>query len=205
MLDYIVLGMIFDEPLTGYDIKKYINAGVGNFYRVSHGNLYPTLKRLTDKKLALLDEQNYGNRVKKYYTASDAGKKEFMDWLATPFDFSLGGSAFLAKIYFFGRLPEESYKKQLAEYEMHYRQSLQKLQEMEKSVLMEEDVTIDYFMKSTLYFGIRNTQNAIEWLSHIIEKKSLPEFIGNKSEEKWYNAKTKKTQQTRTGQIGHCG
>ena len=74
MLDYIALGMVLDEALTGYDIKKEIEAGVGNFYTASYGSLYPALKKLSDKGYLTMTEQLQGNRVKKYYEATERGK-----------------------------------------------------------------------------------------------------------------------------------
>lgn len=178
MLDNIVLGMILDEPRTGYDIKKLIEAGVGNFYKVSYGNLYPALKRLADERLVTLDEQTHGKKVKKYYIATDDGKKSFMEWLSIPFDHSLGGEALMVKIFFFGRLPEDARRRQLGEYEVHFRQSLRKLMAMEKAILKEEGETVDYFEISTLYLGIRNTQIAIDWVKYIMRQKPLPDFLG---------------------------
>ena len=49
MLDYIILGMVLNEDLTGYDIKKFIENGIGVFYKASYGSLYPALKKLTEK------------------------------------------------------------------------------------------------------------------------------------------------------------
>jgi len=174
--------MILDGQLTGYDIKKDIEAGVGNFYKVSFGNLYPALKRLTDKGLVTLDEQTHGNRVKKYYMATEEGKKDFMEWLSTPFDYSLGGEALMTKIFFFGYLPEKARKQQLHEYEIYYHQSLRKLRTLEKTILDKEGEKVDYFMMSTLYYGIRKIKIAIEWFKHITEGKPLPDFVGQDDE-----------------------
>ena len=174
MIDYIVLGMVQDEALTGYDVKKGIEAGIGNFYKVSYGNLYPALKRLTDKALVTMTETPQCGRKKKYCQATPLGKNTFMEWLALPFDFTLGAGALLAKIYFFGKLSEDMRNQQLQAYELYYRQSLQKLRAMEKTLDTEDS---DYFMQSTLYFGIRNIQTAIEWFKHIKEQKPLGEFV----------------------------
>lgn len=176
MIDYIILGMVQNEVLTGYEIKKWMEGGIGNFYKASYGSLYPALKRLTDKKLVTMNEKPQGGRTKKYYKTTELGKEAFMEWLSLPFDFSLGGSALMAKIYFFGHLSDELRKQRLGEYEMYYTQSLQKLRTMEKDISNTE-VDVDYFMLSTLYFGIRNTQTAIEWFRHVAEQKPLSEFI----------------------------
>ena len=77
MLDYIALGMVLDEALTGYDIKKEIEAGVGNFYTASYGSLYPALKKLSDKGYLTMMEHLHGSRIKKYYVATALGKAAF--------------------------------------------------------------------------------------------------------------------------------
>jgi len=175
MLEHIIIGTILDDELTGYDIKKQVETGVGNFYKVSYGSLYPTLKKLVDKDFLIKNEQKEGKRAKIYYRATDSGKEAFQEWLNSPFDFSLGAPSLVVKIYFFGRLPKEARKQQLQEYEMYYRQSLRKLKALGKRVSEKENM--DYFMLSTLYYGIRNMQTAIEWLKHIGEEKKLSEFI----------------------------
>lgn len=50
MLEFIALGMVLEGDLTGYDIKKAIENGIGVFYKASFGSLYPALKRLTEKR-----------------------------------------------------------------------------------------------------------------------------------------------------------
>ena len=64
MFDYITLGMVLREELTGYDIKKKIESGIGNLYKASHGSLYPALNKLTDKGYLVMTEQMQGNRKK---------------------------------------------------------------------------------------------------------------------------------------------
>ena len=44
MLDYILMGMVLETELTGYDIKKEVESSIGNFYKVSMGVCTPHLK-----------------------------------------------------------------------------------------------------------------------------------------------------------------
>lgn len=176
MLDYIALGMVLDETLTGYDIKKEIEAGVGNFYTASYGSLYPALKKLTAKGYLTMSEQIHGNRTKKYYIATELGKSAFLEWLSTPFDPSSGSDSLLARIYFFGELPEDIRNQQLAEYELYHQQILRKLQVIEQMFSISTDDN-DYYELSTLYLGLQHLQDSIRWFRHIIEQKPLSEFI----------------------------
>jgi len=82
------MGMVLHEPMTGYDIKKNIEMSIGNFFMVSHGQLYPALKKLTEKKYLTMEEDAQGGRVKKYYQITESGENAFLDWLAAPTDFN---------------------------------------------------------------------------------------------------------------------
>ena len=64
VLEYVVMGTVLHKPSTGYDIKKEIEAGIGNFFKSSYGNLYPTLKKLTKKGFLTLAEQTQVDRLK---------------------------------------------------------------------------------------------------------------------------------------------
>lgn len=39
MLESLILGMVINEDLTGYDIKKLIETSIGTFYKASFGSL----------------------------------------------------------------------------------------------------------------------------------------------------------------------
>lgn len=175
MLDYLAMGMVLDNALTGYDIKKEIEAGIGNFYTASYGSLYPALKRLTDKGYLGMSEQTHGNRQKKYYEATELGKTAFHEWLSSPFDPSSSSASLLARIYFFGELPDDIRKQQLQEFELYHQQILRKLQAMKKKLSTSTDN--DYYELSTLYLGLQHLQDSIRWFRHLIEKKPLSEFI----------------------------
>jgi len=176
MLDYIALGMVLDEALTGYDIKKEIEAGVGNFYTASYGSLYPALKKLSDKGYLTMTEHLHGNRVKKYYEATDLGRTAFLEWLSSPFDPNSSSDSLLARIYFFGVLPEDLRKQQLQEYELYHQQLLRKLEVMERHFSTSADDS-EYFELSTLYLGLQHLQDSIRWFQHIREKKPLSAFL----------------------------
>ena len=176
MLDYIAMGMVLHEKLTGYDIKKEIEAGVGNFYTASYGSLYPALKKLTDKGYLTMTEQMHGNRAKKYYEVTEEGKTAFLVWLATPFDPNARSDSLLARIYFFGELPEETREQQLRAYELYHEEVLQKLKAMERHFSAPAEAS-DYFELSTLYLGLQHLQDTIRWFRHIREGRPLIEFL----------------------------
>jgi len=171
------MGMLLREALTGYDIKKEIEAGIGNFYKASYGSLYPALKKLAAKGHLTMTEAAEGNRQKKYYQTTELGRKVFLEWLSTPLDSETNGDSQLAQLYFFGELPRDVREQRLLEYEFHAQRILRELQAVEKQFFIETPDDRDYFELSTLYYGIQNIQNTIRWLRHIREQKPLSDFL----------------------------
>jgi DNA-binding PadR family transcriptional regulator len=178
MLDYIILGMVLNEDLTGYDIKKYIDNGIGVFYQASYGSLYPALKKLTEKGCLVMYEEPRGGRQKKFYKLTDEGKKIFMNWLVSPMNVLDGTNSHLAKVYFFDKLPPDIRDRQLLEHEINNTNYLRKLQALETGFKEMENKDCFYYKLSTLYYGICITQETIRWCRHIRAGKPLSELMG---------------------------
>lgn len=183
MFDYLVIGMVLHEKLTGYDIKKRIEQGIGNLYKASHGQLYPALKKLTNKGYLTMNEQMQGKRLKKYYIATETGKTVFIDWLSAPFDKNTDGDNYLVKIFLIGELPKDIRTKRLQEYEFYTQQLLQQLQVIEKQLPTEKLSDRDYFELSAFYFSYQLLQNTIHWIQYIKDERPFASFLQNEGDE----------------------
>ena len=177
MLDYIILGMLYDDNLTGYDIKKYIENGIGVFYKASYGSLYPALKKLTEKGFLTMYEEPLGGRQKNYYKITNVGKKGFLDWLVLPINVLDGTNTHFAKVYFFDKLSSDIRERQLLEYEINNENYLRKLQALENDFDKMDNKDCFYYKLSTLYYGICITQETLRWCRHIREGKPLRTLI----------------------------
>ena len=117
MFEEIILGIIIEKDLAGYDIKKVIENSFGVFYKASYGSLYPALKRMVQKGYVTNYDESQGGRKKIFYHITEDGKQRFFEWLTTPMEVLDGTNPNLAKVYFFGKLSEEDRKQQLLIYE----------------------------------------------------------------------------------------
>lgn len=45
---YALLGLLSMGPMSGYDMKQLSEWSVGHFWREGYGQIYPSLKRLTE-------------------------------------------------------------------------------------------------------------------------------------------------------------
>lgn len=97
LLEYILLGMLMEGTMSGYDLKKTIDSTVGTFYKASYGSLYPALKRLADKGMVTLTETD-NSKNKKLYTLLPSGRIAFLEWLSGPMQ--SGRNEQLIRIFF---------------------------------------------------------------------------------------------------------
>ncbi len=176
MLEYIVLGMVNYEDMTGYDIKKYIESGISVFYKASFGSLYPILKKLANKGLVAMYESNHGGRKKNYYHITDEGRKAFEIWLETPIMIDDGNGTQLVKIYFYDLLQEDKRRELLNRYRENNVTYLKGLYELEEQYVNTRNKDCYYYKLSVLYYGIRIIKETIKWCDDIIERKDLSEI-----------------------------
>ncbi|WNS46126.1 helix-turn-helix transcriptional regulator [Paenibacillus sp. MMS20-IR301] len=174
MLEHILLGMLMEGTMSGYDLKKTIDQSVGIFYTASFGSLYPALKRLTDKGLISLTETD-NSKNKKLYTLLPSGRKEFLDWLAGPFQ--SGRNEQLIRIFFFDYLEEEIRQQRLGEYLNKMEIEIRTLEAV-KGIVEGELATIpnpeDYYYRvSVLSYGLQHFRMEQQWLRDIKERKNL--------------------------------
>jgi DNA-binding PadR family transcriptional regulator len=80
---YVILGFLAtkDKPLSGYDIKQWIDRSVRFFFAASFGQIYPELKKLEAAKLVEGVANATGGRARTEYTITEAGHAELRTWL----------------------------------------------------------------------------------------------------------------------------
>lgn len=110
-----ILGLVFDAPRTGYDIKRFYAETIHNFWNISDGQLYPTLRKMNDAGLISREVVVQERTANKHlYSITDEGKRVFLDWLREPVDkFQEMREPFLLKMFFFSRLSKEEVREHL--------------------------------------------------------------------------------------------
>ena len=81
-LEYALLGLLHQQPQSGYDLRKiFATTALGN-YSSSPGAIYPALRRLEAR--GLIDgeiDSTTEMRPRKVFSPSDSGRVLFRDWL----------------------------------------------------------------------------------------------------------------------------
>lgn len=82
---YTVLGCLTIEPMSGYDIKRYLERSVVHFWSESYGQIYPALRELENAELVVgREEPGERGRPRRVYRITDAGREELCRWLEKP-------------------------------------------------------------------------------------------------------------------------
>ena len=83
---YVILGFLTkaDHPLSGYDIKQWVDTSVRYFFAASFGQIYPELKKLNEAGLIEGESNATGGRARTEYSITEAGRDELRKWLLQP-------------------------------------------------------------------------------------------------------------------------
>ncbi len=87
-LEYFILGILTINPMTGYDIKKYLDTE-GRFgrKRAPLSQIYNTLKRMVDNGWVTFEEEvREGKPDIKIYHNTEVGQETLLDYLHSPIE-----------------------------------------------------------------------------------------------------------------------
>lgn len=74
-LKYVILRLLRNKPMHGYEVMRALEEESGGWYRASPGSVYPTLQMLEDQGYVVAKEQD----GKKVYTITDAGREYLVE------------------------------------------------------------------------------------------------------------------------------
>lgn len=84
-LRYFILGLISQQPMSGYDIKQFTEAMSWLIGSPSCGGLYPALQMVLRDGLVTVEViPGQGRPPRKIYTITDAGRVALREWTRNP-------------------------------------------------------------------------------------------------------------------------
>lgn len=139
---YVILGMLSIKPMSGYEIKYWISVGVGHFWNISYGQIYPNLKRLEQEGLAsCITEKNESRPDKKVYSIKEEGRAALINWLSEPIDFcgSVKGNLLLLKLYLGSATTPDVILRHVQDYKKHMTSKLEQLDRLDQDRAAAEE------------------------------------------------------------------
>ena len=118
VLSLAILGMLAEQPLHGYQIRKRLGNELGPFRALSYGSLYPCLKRMVaDGLLTLAEDDGDGRgsrRSRIAYSLTDAGKAQLEGELASAGAHAWDDDAFDVRFSMFGKTDSATFTVEVA-------------------------------------------------------------------------------------------
>lgn len=176
---YALLGLLSIRPMTGYDMKKFINEGLRFFWTESFGNIYPTLKKLEKENLAEKTiEQRLGKSDRIIYKITKTGLDELQKWLMEATEVAIVRDEHLLKLFFSKELTVEEIIKQVNYIKQKINLDLKVLREMEisfekKSNKSKQDLLFYIILRK----GIIINNASVAWCEESIKNLLNYEYV----------------------------
>jgi len=162
-----ILGLLYDSPRTGYEIKRFYTETVRNFWNISDGQLYPTLRKMHDEGLVhkkVIPQTKTAN--KNLFSITSEGKKKFLNWLKEPvLKFQEMREPLLIKMFFFDKLTKDDIAMHLKAQMAVNKHMLEELHEVEE--IYEEEFT--EYRKLISEAGIFFLELRVLWISRMMD------------------------------------
>jgi DNA-binding PadR family transcriptional regulator len=156
---YVILGMIRNEPRSGYEIKALVDDTTRFFWAASYGQIYPELKRLSEAGLVEGADVPTGGRRRTVYEITADGEEELQAWLRKPPSTYEMRDEGLLKLFFADALPREEAVSILGAMRAHRLAVAEQLHRMEPKALEKDDP----FPLIVLRGGIEFTEWFADW------------------------------------------
>lgn len=190
MLELAILGLLKEQQLHGYELKKRLQETLGPLSSVSFGSLYPALARLEAAGAVTVVESASAaapipatgslggeaaafrarhatrrrGRSRKVYAVTPRGEELFEELLAADSASGDDDRAFNLRLAFARHLPPEA---RLGMLERRRAQLVERLARA-RAVLRARTGRVDPYERSVMEHNTRSTEHDISWLDHLI-------------------------------------
>ena len=167
---YVILGLLTESPLSGYDIKKIIDIRFKFFWNESYGQIYPELKRMI--KNGLVESVAIeSDRGKQLYRITNKGYEELKKWMLLEPDTETIRLEILLKRYFAGIVEPEVMVNHIKQFMLQHKKELFILNQFKTELETIDDPSHNHSdILSVIDFGIKTNAAYLEWSHETIQK-----------------------------------
>ncbi len=157
-----LLGYLDVAPMTGWDLDRFVQASIGNFWNVTRSQIYRELRTLTEGGYVKAGDAGPRDRVP--YAITSKGRKAFEAWISQAPPPEVIRSRLLLTIFFGHHLPTARLREIVdAERDRHHA-TLDRYLALEPQLAGVAD---QRFPLVTLHFGIRYERAMLESLDEL--------------------------------------
>jgi DNA-binding PadR family transcriptional regulator len=162
---YALLGMLSLQPMSGYDLKKFIEGSTANFWQENYAQIYPMLKQLAEEGLATSHLEKQEKRPeRRIYALTEKGEETLRRWLTEPVEQQIKRNELLLKLFFARHASTNVSIEHVRRFRLLQTQLLQRYDEIEASLKQSfpEHKDLPYWL-ITLSYGRHVAQAFLAW------------------------------------------
>jgi DNA-binding PadR family transcriptional regulator len=171
---YVILGLLQEENLSGYELKKIIDIRMTFFWQESYGQIYPELARMKEEgliELAGTAAADKAKREKVKYRIAPEGVKALGHWMEAENEKDTIRSEFLLKMYFSTNQKISKMRKQILQFKEQSEQKLFLFRMFEQELKKDIDMHNNHRqILCVLDLGIRQAQLYADWSREMLER-----------------------------------
>ena len=175
MLELAVLGVLYDAPMHGYELRKRLTCLLGAFRACSFGSLYPTLRRLQRCGFIVEDHdrmadvrasraKEWAGRSRRVYKITEDGQERFAALLADAGPQTWEDDGFGVHLVFFSRTPADVRMRILE----GRRRRVEERREGLRAALTRTGAQIDRYTLELHRMGLDTSEREVRWLNELI-------------------------------------
>lgn len=162
MIDLIILGLLLDTELHGYQLKQKADKFLAGFYEVSYGTLYPKFKKLEAQEyIKSRSSVTNGGQERIFYNITKPGRDYFnllMEEIPKE-TFPLQWLRFKIKLLFFSHIDKDFSQRLIDQMKKALEQEIDSIE-----LILETENGFDEVRLSLLNHSLGNLKNNLVWI-----------------------------------------
>jgi DNA-binding PadR family transcriptional regulator len=176
-----LLGVLSLGPMSGYEMRQFMERSTGNFWSESFGQIYPALKSmLRDGLVTIVDGGEDSRAGKKVYRITEAGEQQLRRWLGAPAKPQVRRHELLLKVFFGDRAERGTIAAHVAEYRHRFAEDLERYEGIQRRLKVEYKAHPAMpFWLMTLRFGVTEAKALMGWCDETLAELKKQESGGS--------------------------
>jgi PadR family transcriptional regulator AphA len=171
----VILGLLRDESMTGYEIKNCIDKRMSFFWQESYGQIYPELSAMIKEGLIIENDDQSNKRGRIKYSITEEGITAFDMWMTAENEKETVRSEALLKFFLADDKNKEDLKYHLEQFYEQNKERLTVYRMFEENLLGFADMHNNHkYILRMLELGIKQQELYCNW-----SKEYLDDLKGN--------------------------
>jgi len=166
---YFLLGLLAQRPMSGYDIRQFLQGLGWMLGSPSFGTIYPTLHSLRENGLVTVEVLSRPDKpLRKIYSITDQGRQALETWMAQP----MPEAAKLKSFIMYLILAEDYAQSQLKDHLEQRRQAVTSYHVALEQMIDDQSQDTSPGQHLALEYGLATTEAELVWLEERLSQLS---------------------------------